>query len=140
MSHEADTTQKASSRFTERIKDRLIEGAVYNGALAATVAIGFFTVQASQEQDSGIASSLKTEGSQHIPGFEVATVDGTMYNYSEGSIHGATVELDTGDTCSIQFTTISGESLWSQLIPGQANIVSYGTCPTDIPTGVLGTK
>lgn len=134
MSIEATSPTAASSRLKEMFKEYSAETALVLGGLAACAAIVIPVLHASNEQDAGIQASLTDIGSENIPGFESVEVDGTMINYNEGSLHGATVQLDSGEACSVQFTTVSTDSLWT-LQPFDANIVSYGTCPFDSPTG-----
>lgn len=122
MSTEANFMQKRGN-----------ETILASGALALFVAIGGVALWASADQDAGIKASISSEGSAHISDFKSVATDGIMFNYNKGSLHNATVTLASGTKCSVQFTPESDTSFWSQIAPNHARIVSYGTCPTDVP-------
>ena len=121
--------EQTSSRLSHQTKENLAIAA----AFAASGALALGILGWSHKQDEGIHESLRTAASDKIIGFSDVTVDGTIINFNEGSLHGATVRLRSGPECSIQFTTVADSSIVSQLAPNHAKIVSYGTCPTDIP-------
>ena len=109
------------------------ESMLLGGTIALSAVIGGFAFWAGNQQDMGIKASLTNEGTAHIPGFQEVKADGNMFNFNEGSLHNATVRLSSGLECCIQFTPQSDGSIWSEIGPNHAKVVSYGTCPTDIP-------
>ncbi len=126
-------SRTASERLLTPLKKITAEGVAIAVLSVGSVAVGVYGFIGSRDQDKGIKSSLSTEAASTIPGFSRLAIAGTMFNYSEGSLHDATVQLVTGAQCDIQFTTASGSGLISELAPDQAKIVSFGTCPTSNP-------
>jgi len=101
----------------------------YTGLAVGTLALFGVVDKLSNDQNEGIDRALDKAAIVSIPGAVDVDVDGTMWNYTPGSLHGATVDLDNGKGYSIQYTTEEDGGL-SWFFPDHAKIVSFGTCPT----------
>lgn len=120
--------------FFDKIRRRISwEGVAITAAALGALTLGASGVILAKDQDAGIDKSLELAGAETITGFASVDVEGTIYNYSPGSLHNAIVDLSTGNTCDIQFTTVEGDGFWGRLSRDEAKIVSFGTCPTDSP-------
>lgn len=114
-------TERKSPLFSAKEKFWIGLGAV------ATMAAAYGIFQVGRAQENGIRNSLAVEAAAQIPGFAGITEGGKTPQTIFEEVRSATVGLETGETCDIQYTTYA-EGLLGKFGENRGHIVSLGTC------------